>query len=256
MFTEFNEQVEIDCLDIELKQNEADKPLIYRGAGSTTRTIDGRLELKMYCNNFNFFNHLQKSGTNYQLGALVDESSYFCLTAIDLKGQEWTSKRIHPLNYHSFSHGTILSAVLEEICCVQETLDDAEHAFLDLVFSGNIEIPCNTFTETSRKLGEEKKFSATYNAAQFLACGNTFILRKEQYSLHLRMISNTATLSENMDLRICEALQFVLAQSIPRICLETHRHNKKTLRIRSNSIQLAAKNHSPHPPINLSNIRT
>ncbi|MCK4795386.1 MAG: hypothetical protein KAV87_67275 [Desulfobacteraceae bacterium] len=100
-------------------------------------------------------------------------------------------------------------------------------------FPGNIEIPCNTVTESKTYVGDKiRQRSGKLNAARFSACNYEIEIRNEEDWLTLGVSSGLQKLPDFLELRVGEALQFVLARSLSWSMLEIYEGNKDITSIR------------------------
>jgi len=91
-------QFEIDCIEIELKQQKDDDPIIYSGSGSITQKPDGNLHLKLYHAFNDISKELMPKLGNTMPGKIIGKDEYFSMEAVDMSGNIWTAKDISVSN--------------------------------------------------------------------------------------------------------------------------------------------------------------
>jgi len=216
----------IDCVEIELVSNGPDS-VVYRGPGSIWQTDDGRLTLKLYCSNQVGYAEIQKAVGSYTTGEIVPDSAFFSLLAVDIKGQSWSGARILP-SFSRGEKGTVISADLQDLSTEAELPYTASPARMLLGFDQCVDFPSNATTEVETTVaGEPYGTSASLNVARFSACGYEFTLQDEEGWLVLELLSSGDIFPNSLDIRVSEALQFVLAQHLIWSFREVDEGNKR-----------------------------
>ena len=243
----------IDCVEIELVSNGPDS-VVYKGPGSIWQTDDGRLTLKLYCSNQVGCAEIQKIVGSYRIGEIVPDSAFFSLRAVDIHGQSWSGTRILP-RFSSGEAGTVMSADLQDLSTEAELQYTASRARMLLGFDQCVDFPCNATTEVETTVaGEPYGTSASLNVARFSACGYEFTLQNEENWLVLELLSTGDVLPNSLDIRVSEALQFVLAQRLIWSFCEVYEGNKRLTVLRPSG--RLETDQAPRPPIALQRIDT
>lgn len=238
----------IDCPRITLRQNYPDSPQVHQGMGSVTQTPEGQIVLKLYCPDKVHPKEALMIPTS-KAGEIIPKTDYFSLDAVDFHGRQWTATDILPSRKSGFGgEGAVIYADLRGLSQESETKNPAKKAFMIIRFPGNTEIPCNTVTESKTYVGNKiRERSGKLNAARFSACNYEFEIRNEEDWLTVKVLSDSKKMTDFLELRVCEALQFVLARSLSWSVLEIFEANKIITRIRS--LPLGDNKSRAQPPI-------
>lgn len=270
----FDKNLHIDCSKIILRNESINPPKIYEGTGYISRNSEGELEVKLFYVNddpwMSFMEHLEELGEkrgnltviddkSAKIGAIIEESEYFSLSAFDSQGREWKSMRVI-IGGERNSNGSLI-AQFHEISC-NFSIKSNEKASLYLQLPGKIDFPSNTsnidaITNPRNDLipaEEELRHLHFQPAAHFFACDYEFFIKHQDNSTIIEVKSDCDKLPEMIETRICEALQFVLGDFIEWSILELHKQNQKTIRIQS----FYNQNYKPKlkPPISFEKLDT
>ena len=106
----------LDCPKITLSPQlqDADKK-IFGGAGSISQTDDAQFLLKLYCEGNISPEEVLSRFSNTTVGKLIDDSEYYTLVAIDIKGRRWEANRVLPDISSGPSPGYIVHGLINEI---------------------------------------------------------------------------------------------------------------------------------------------
>jgi hypothetical protein len=218
----------------------------YEGGGFIERGSDGRLNFTLYsAAEYDLGDMLRSHGP---LGQLIAEDEYYDLTAVDVKGRCWESKRLL-LNTRSSvdTAGVVVDGSLDSLMCTTPyAVSPARHE-LELKFFDSIEIPGNAVTEvTTMVAGELRRRRSRRDAARFTSCGCEFEIRSEEGILSLSA-SAAEKLPPNLEVRVADALQFVLALPLKWGLLIRGERSETGIQIRS----VCERHHRPKigPPI-------
>ncbi|HEX5422023.1 MAG TPA: hypothetical protein VFW94_00620 [Candidatus Acidoferrales bacterium] len=146
-----------------------------------------------------------------QPGSLVPHSLMYRLRAVDLKGREWTSDFVSPDQSASRNGGAVIKGTVWDL--VHSTKDGAMPVEgMDLYFLDDLAIPVTAYTETKTTSPTGEIQSSAWDRA---------IVESPDYRIdfHYRrsvLSANVVTdkLRKHSDLRVVEALQFLLARAV------------------------------------------
>lgn len=236
----------IDCAEMVLASN-GPNPVVYEGCGSIWRTGDGGLTLKLHCSRRVDITEIHEAIESYTAGEIVPDSAFFSLRAVDIKGQVWSGTHILP-DFSSGELGTVISADLRNLSTQRELQHSTSRAHMLLGFDRPVQFPYNAVTKVETTVaGERGGTSVSLNVARFSACDYEFTLQNEEGWLVLDVLASGDAFPSSLDIRICEALQFVLAQWLTWSFREVHEGNKRLTVFRSSGI--SETNQQPRPPI-------
>jgi hypothetical protein len=135
-------------------------------------------------------------------GRIVAEHHFYSLTVTDLMGRQWTGQRVY-VDRHSGPAGLILRGEAE----------DPIAGSLTLTISTDAEVTCNVVSQQATTFGDLTTTSSQLDTARFDACGCVCSLRRVEGHLDVR-IDSEANLPEHIEMRMIEAMQFVLGRSL------------------------------------------
>ncbi|MGH8093138.1 MAG: hypothetical protein ACREIF_06670 [Chthoniobacterales bacterium] len=239
-------RLKIECSWIALtKANEKD--LVIHGPGEVWQDREGVLQYKIFLGEVEYFSLYKYLARPNTPGKIIPEKDYFSLEAHPLSGPIWTSDRVLPGSRGGvtggFAHGP-----LYDLRQTRSHPNSTESAFIMCRYRGKLDFPCNKFTETVIRVGGQDRHTSHSLNAAFIDQGEYKfqILHENEHtflSLQLPMSQlNTATPS-----RITEALQFVLAQQLALMVVETSSGDQFQTRLVSPS----HGNGKLLPPLNL-----
>lgn len=189
-------RLEIDCIEITLKQNDATDPILFKGKGYIQQTDKDTLRFKLYATetvNIDWVSHFN-SLHSLKCGELYTESHYYTLTATTTDGTIWAADRVIPsCNWPIDGADPIVSGDLS-IISTEPATSNAKH-FLRLCFFDEVELPF---------LGDKFEFSDGAYHFRFEKHDSEFCIEVE----------STDPLGEDFHIRIKEALRLVLAKTV------------------------------------------
>lgn len=157
-------ELEIDFIELELTQRTAVNPIVYKGLGSVYQTNTGGLELKFYYRFKDVSDSMKpkKSSMKEEVGKLISDESFFDLTAIDIYGKVWESKKLYMPEMNSLfpSAGKVVKIPLESIYHSKSILKrdplivgksyicSPEKDVAVLLIPGQFDLPFNEYTDT------------------------------------------------------------------------------------------------------------
>jgi len=148
-----------------------------------------------------------------QVGQIIPEHVFYRLTATDLSGREWTSTHLYPI-INTVQGGSLCTGELREIVQENSLQVPIKHEHLYLEIHDKIEIPCNTWSATMKTVAGQELNSSSLNVLRFDASGYEITIQKESDALQIRTLAKGARLEEYFEVRIIEALQFVVARPV------------------------------------------
>lgn len=207
---------EMDCPSMELSQCGGAEQHTYSGPGFIRQTSDGKFLFKLYPCGVDIGDEFSKSFDRVSAataGRLLPEHHYFNLRARDLKGRHWTGERI-TIEPTISSDGVVITGEAYELSNTEKRRGPRRRDSLELTVVGDVDIPCNRTTVKQVIIaGRAAGVSGRANVAEFGACNCSFLLTKND-TLTVRVDTDWGGLRDPFDLRIIEALQFVLARPL------------------------------------------
>ena len=127
-----------------------------------------------------------------------------------MRGEEWFGERILPDVSQGVEGDQIVAGHLYELVKrVEDPRAPKEKAYVSLNFAEPFDFPGNTPRTTKTFLKDiQTSFSGDWSSAVLPAAGLKFELHKHRGTVFLSASSETAVLPANLDMRICEALEF------------------------------------------------
>lgn len=216
-----------------LRKNTASGSDVYEGAGYIKRTATGELNFKLYSAN----PIAPQEWIRGLSGQLVNKDEYYRLSVTDTRGRVWEAGGVLPrhegwLNQKGY---VIVGIIPSELRCANKMQWHITNAVLWMHFFDDLEIPCNTVTKSSSIIGDDqdnaiKQFDK--NIAKFSSCGCDFTLSRKPGKFILGVSSNATELPANIENRVVESLQFVLANEVEPVIIERNERNVETVAIR------------------------
>jgi hypothetical protein len=246
----------IECPDIVLRQNSETSPVIYEGPGSIYQTPEGELAFKCYARGKGDFRALGRLlGSNApKVGQIIPRDQYFSLKALSLRGEEWLGEYILPEVSQGVDGDQIVTGHLYELVKrVEDTTARDEKAYVSLNFAEPFDFPGNTPRTTKTFLKDvQTSFSGDWSSAVFPAAGLKVELHKHRETIFFSASSESAVLPANVDMRICEALEFTFFVPTRWVVREVREGARYTAALRPFP-KIKAKQ-SGRPPIKFSSV--
>ena len=202
----------IECPQMVLRQNTEASPAVYEGPGSIYQTPDGELAFKCYARTKGDFQALGRLlGSNAsKVGQIIPRDQYFNLKAVSMRGEVWLGERVLPDVSQGVDGDQIVTGGLYELV---KRVDDPtacdQKAYVSLNFAESFDFPGNTQRTTRTFLkGVQTSFSGDWSSAVFSAAELKCELHKHHGTVFLSASSESSMLPPNVDMRICEALEF------------------------------------------------
>jgi len=246
----------IECSQMVLHQNTETSPAIYEGPGSIYQTPDGGLAFKFYPRTKGDFRALGRffGPDAPKEGQIIPRDQYFRLRAVSMRGEEWLGERIFPDVSLGVDGDQIVTGRLYELV---KHVDDPrardDKAYVSLNFAELFDFPGNTPRTTKTFLkGVQTSFSGDWSSAVFSTAELKFELHKHRGTVFLSASSESAVLPANLDMRICEALEFTFFVPARWVVREVHEGARYTAALRSFPKTKAKQ--SGRPPIKFSSV--
>lgn len=241
---------ELDCPKMTLQKNSKVEKDLHEGGGYIKRDPDGTLRFKLYSTErpLDLKKIFRSLGTS---GKLIDDGEFYELSATDTKGRVWKSDRILIQQDGSVDKkGSVVYGKIYKLINVHENLNSSTNKYnhVKIYFFQNFKVPGNAVTETTVVIGGQKRrTNSDRNIAQFSSCGCDFEIRNEDEGVTLEARGNDV-LPINLELRVTEALQFVMGTPLEWTIMQKSENNIDTILIK----HVSSNHKKPKigPPIN------
>lgn len=241
---------QLDCPNMKLSKKADSSEDVYFGGGYIRRKEDGELSFKLYSERnvelSSFF------GTrSVKSGELIPPEEYYELVVTDSTGREWESKNIlASTGGFAGGKGSVTSGMLEEIKHSRKLnmRSGSKKSGLSIKFFEDFKIPANVPTTVERIVaGRSRRMTSSMNVAKFQSCGYDFEISRGDDMVDLRVLSNFRKLPEQLEVRVVEALEFVLGRLLDWAVLERFEEGLETFRIKKG--RLSASKWRIGPPL-------
>ena len=227
-------RLEIVCPEMTLRQEGTETPIIFKGSGAIRSGSDHVVRLSLISRDTDAATanvRYTMSREGGKPGELLPDEGYYSLSAMDLSGSIWESRRLS-IAQRSDVGGVHISG---DIPIMESTAPtEIESASLMLHVVEDVEVPWNTTVETSTKVGGRRERSSLgTHAARFNVGSYEFTIIQEQGGILVRMNTLDKALPSNMAMRVIESLGFVTGQRISCGFLEKYSEGFTTLSVRS-----------------------
>jgi len=236
-------QFEIDCIEIELKQQKDDDPIIYSGSGSITQKPDGNLHLKLYHAFNDISKELMPKLGNTMPGKIIGKDEYFSMEAVDMSGNIWTAKDISVSNGFSLpASGKVVESIIKDISSQKERegVVDKHSSFFFLVILGKYQIPCNEWEES-------KGGGKTLNTSKINISGVDVVIKDRKDCLTIKAEDSSGNMNVSFKEKIIEALSIAFGKLCPVLYLSLSENDLRISVI--NSVPSNTPNQSIASPI-------
>lgn len=209
-----NNDFVLDCSRIVLTQilpNEhGSEKIAFSGPGTISQDGNGQFLVKIFCSGKAPKSEFIKIN-RITPGKIIHDSEFYALSATDIEGTLWQADRILPhINGRFDYEDYLVQGHFGKLSCVSRISPPIKKNQLLMSLMGEIEIPCNTVTESKTYVGKEKRSNyLSRNVAILESCGLEFEITKEEKWLTISVTSDRE-IKNCLITRITEALQFVL----------------------------------------------
>ncbi len=237
----------LELPEIIISQRKQNNPNIYTGPGSIYQNKNGQLLLKLYSksseSSTSFFNN------NLEPGKIIADKEYYNVKALDMYGHTWVSNRVRiDKHYGQGGKYLIIFSRINQIGSEQELREIEINSSLTLFLNKKIKLPSAPFIEDKTIL--ENKFYKNVRIFSNLLIRDykiTFLERSNW--IEILASSRKSKLPENIDLRICEALQFITFTKLNWFYYE--KFEGKTNNQKLNNINFYNINRGSTPPFRI-----
>jgi len=217
----------IHCSRMELVQNTSHQPGRYIGNGYIKQNDDGVIEFTLYATeipNVEAYTRLLMSPMTGQAGTLFGEDQSYTLTATSYRRDTWNAERILNINFQTDVTTLRLYGRIDVLRRERKAIERSPLHRIIMHFFDDIDIPCTVALETT---------SNTFDGAVLDAVGNKHFRIQKRYVDIVVDISSEVAFPRHFDVRVVEALSYVLARSMLWRALETHNGDDNTLYLSS-----------------------
>lgn len=222
-------QFEIDCIQIELKQQKDDDPIIYSGSGSITQKSDGNLHLKLYHAFKDVTKELMPKLGNTKLGKIIGKEEFFSMEAVDMSGNVWTAKDISVSSGFSIpASGKVIESTIRNLRCEKDREGVVEKfsRFFFLVIPGKHQIPCNEWEEG-------KGGGKSRNTCKIKISDIEIIIKDRKNCLTVIAEDPSGSINASFKERFIEAISIVFGKLCPVLYSSYSEINTRTTIIKS-----------------------
>lgn len=252
-----NNRLHLDCSSIVLTQDAShESPVVYNGPGTIYQEDENRFIVKVFCQGKTDIRTALGSINRLVPGRLVDDNEYYSLRATDIKGGTWTAASIMPKIHASFHGEGFL--VMGDFSVLQFREEDSLQRVgtsIRLFYKGKHDVPCNTPSVSKRFIGDEERGSSSaLNVAQFAIGDIQFEILSEDDWLIVYFYSKHEDMNKITAQRVHEALQFVLAKTVPWSILDISKENAHETTVRA--VGYTGQKSKAQPPFHFSTVDT
>ncbi len=222
-------QFEIDCIQIELKQQKDDDPIIFSGSGSITQKSDGNLHLKLYHVFNDVTKELMPNLGNTKPGKIIGKEEFFSMEAVDMSGNVWTAKDISVSSDFSLpASGKVVESTIRSLSCEKdrEGVVDKCSSFFFLVIPGKHQIPCN-------KWEEGKNGGKSLNICKINISDIEIEIKDRKNCLTVRAEDLSGSINASFKERFIEAISIVFGKLCPVLYSSYSENDTRTTTIKS-----------------------
>jgi hypothetical protein len=208
----FGRKWTIDCLRMQLLQQNSSE-VVYDGAGAIRFGEDGRLEYVLYDTKSNVSPERFFTGIELQQGEWLQPEHFYRLRATDLHDRLWTAEWLDadPSSIWGVP-GAVVRGRIRELRCLPEKREPVRTIALYARTVGDIPKNDRTTVRTNVAGSESERFHRNVWTAT-TSIGRLRGVREGDV-LHLVVHADEAAISEDVALRLEEAVSFVLGEQI------------------------------------------
>ncbi len=147
-----SKELELDCLEMQLKQCCDNSPLIIDGTGFINQGDDGEISFKLLYNGKNDESIHSKLQFLHSLpgGSLLPTEHFFDLTAKDFYGYNWSASKIYiDPDIHVSNNTAVIKGKLEKLTLKEEARSVENTSFCRIIAEGDYRLPWNKFRDQS-----------------------------------------------------------------------------------------------------------
>ena len=240
--------LELDCSEMELVQDVAENPTLYRGPGYIRQDPEGQIRFKIYPTESRIPPPAGGDGVNGVEGTIIPAHQRFTLSATDVKGRKWVAERVLPASIRRAESGAIITAEGRIHSLVN--VERLEYFFmtsgLKLHYFEEMDFPCNAPTSFYCDTGDGIESSGSSNDHVKLSSAGCDIIIHRGDGFVTASVETGAVVPPELETRFTEALQFVLARSLWCRAVEYRVGSDRTIKLISPR-QVSAHTRLPEP---------
>lgn len=220
----------LDCPQMLLRSRAQDAEA-FTGPGAIRFAADGAIAFKLYAT------RQARDETitfGHGAGTILPEDSYFDLEARDWKGRRWKAARLRARTQENPEMSSVIwSGEIPRLTCSSQLPREVPHGVLRMEILSDVKIPCNAIVQSEKSIGTETKLrSSAVAAAKFQAGCYGFLVEREEKGVSVDVTCPGPAVPPSLELRVIEALQFVLARWLSWSVLERVHGTSYELEIR------------------------
>lgn len=230
-------QLHIHCFQMELTQNTSAQPRKYAGSGYITQNTDGGIAFVIYAitsSNTNGYSEIS-SILHGRPGTVIPKLDYYTLTACTYLGYTWTAPRIVNPSVHWHESVPRVSGEIHTLHRSKREVVSDQPYRMRMTFFENIDFPCPLM-------------SSQFVGADFIVLEDKrFRIQKKLDNETVVEITSKTPFPMYFDIRVIEALQFVLARAMSWRAFFITDNNQEILQLAAQPRQSAGV--SLYPPL-------
>jgi hypothetical protein len=225
--------LELDCSEMELVQDVAENPTLYRGPGYIRQDPEGQIRFKIYTSEARNPPPAGGGGRTGVEGRIVAGHDYFTLAATDGNGRKWVAGGVLPASIRRAESGAVITAHghVHSLATTESSEVFFTTSGLKLHFFEEIAFPCNAPTSFYRDTGDGKEWTGSSNDHVRLSSAGCEIVIHRGDGFVTVSVEPGAKLPPQLETRITEALQFVLARTLWCRAVEYRVGNDRTTKL-------------------------
>ena len=244
-----NGTLELDCCFMKVIKKYDNQEFEFIGKGYIRQASNNRLSFKVFVQDGQTQNVIKAFQHRTKVGEIMIDEDYCTVFAVDQKNREWISEMVN--SSYEVGKGAVLTGYLDEISFTKKIKARNKNKITFRIFD-DLKVPSNKVTETNIRIGDKNVSDRVLNIASFSSGKYKFLIMKEQQIVKIEVeLEKDEPIGNFIDIRVVEALEFVMGQSIAWDVLEKQLDEYFTIKIRSTHLNIAL---SPRlePPIDFS----
>jgi hypothetical protein len=232
----------VDCVEMKLGRPGAAGPTEYTGPGYLRQEADGSIAYRLYPPPPATFDPRSIFPAGGIAGQIIGHEQYYHLEALDKTGIVWQVERTLPTPDTCLlgsRHFKLVSGVAHEMAFTRPFVNLGVPS-LTMVFFTEEKVPGNASTElTIMSPGGKTQKSSKHDTAKFSTAFGDFLVYNRPGMLVVEVTSRTA-FPLYFEMRIVEALGFVLAKPLAWNVIERYENASETVRVRGEPVVVDA----------------
>jgi hypothetical protein len=207
-------QFEANCPRMRLEQSVFKTPKVFSGPGIIRQTAENRLRFTLFAGERLLPEEVLTRMSSVPSGEIIPESEYYILYATDAHQRQWMSRNILPNLNLVDEKVTFCTGDFVEMRHENELRKPFKKDILFIRVFEDVDLPFNATTEITTSIAGRKSSSDSLNVLHFTAGDYEFCMHNESNSLLVTVWSGETRFPVDVETRIIEALQFVLARPV------------------------------------------